>query len=187
MTTSARTSRARRVTARRRIQRSSARPNGGRHRDASAPARPASAPPGCVGDVHLVPERREALRDRLHVDRAAERAGHRLVERDVQKFTALPADLHATRRVFRSSAKNGPDRTRPNSTTSSFMTRRERDERRDTSRRRGARAPAPTRAPSRGRLVARRRAVPARPRACVSTRSAMRTSTFSTNAPTIGV
>ena len=70
------------------------------------------------GHVNVVAECRESLRDGLHVHRSPEHARNSLIERHIQ-HAPEPRTTHAP--VFLRSAKNGPERTRPNSNTSTFI------------------------------------------------------------------
>ena len=93
------------------------------------------------------------------------------------------------RRVFRSSAKNGPDRTRPNSSTSSFISVRERHERPSrVGPRWRTRACADVRASRTRRvLVPGACATPCSTARRARNRSAIRARIFSTKAPITGV
>src|SRR5688572_26082061 len=64
-------------------------------------------------NAHLVPKLRESFCDGRHVHRAAVCGGHRLVDGRVENSQCR----------LTSSAKNGPDRSRPKRVTSSMITR----------------------------------------------------------------
>ncbi len=174
MMTFAPTRRARSVMACVRSHRSSGRPNGGAiacHVDA---VRAGHSAPRLRRDVNVVAARGEAFGHRLHVNRPAERARHRLVERRIENahgigqarfgLVSIGAPLAASARgrpascVLRSNAKKGPDWNRPKSSTSTHHDRRDDDAARDMSSRPGGHAPAPRIGP-----LAPRRPVSARP------------------------
>ena len=191
MTTSAPTRRARLVTAPRRIQRSSGRPSGGPIAcQCDRARRPAAA--RLRRDVHLVAERGQALGHGLHVDRAAERAGHPLIEARSSSACrgAGPAGEVGVRGAdLAKQREERARRTRPNSSTSSFMTAVT-----PTSARYVEPAPAHARLRGDARAADRFRSPSAdvagrstREPAAPAHRSAMRARMFSTNAPMTGV
>ncbi len=89
------------------------------------------SPAGLRGDVDIVPERRQTVSDRLHVDRPTQGARHMLIESAIEHahgqgpvdaIEPEPSGSVMTAGILASKAKYGPDRNRPNSQTSSIIT-----------------------------------------------------------------
>ena len=187
MTTSARTSpREGLDRAASRSQRSAGRPNGGRACGSArcTGRRRRSVPPERLRrDVHVVPERRESLGDGLHVDRSAERARDDLIEAPYSSASLMPAPACAGSSSQREERPGLESSEQPDI---EHHQRGQATQRHDTSARLGADAPWPPIAP-RARPAPRVHARVAREALRVMKRSAIRTRTFSTNAPAIGV